>query len=238
MSDLESQLDDLVAANRILAHEGVVDAFGHVSLRHPVERDRFFLSCSRAPELVTRDDLMLFDLAGQAIGGDGRPPYTERFIHSALYEMRADVGAVIHNHSPAVIPFGVTGAPIRPLIHLAGIIGLGTADGAPPLWDIRTRFGETDLLVRNQEHGRDLAHSVGSGRVALMRGHGCVVAAATLRDAVMTAIYLQLNATLQMQALRLGEPTYLSPGEITRTGKMGPIALERAWEYWRRRAGC
>jgi ribulose-5-phosphate 4-epimerase/fuculose-1-phosphate aldolase len=232
VTDLLTALDDLVAANRILASEGVVDGFGHVSVRHPERADRFLLACSRAPALVTREDLIVHDLAGEALDGERRPLYAERFIHSALYEMRPDIGAVVHNHSHAVIPFSVTGVPIRPLFHLAGVIG-----ATLPVWDIRAKFGETNMLVTSQEQGRDLAASVGSGRVALMRGHGCVVAASGVREAVMIAIYLQVNASLQMEALRLGTPTYLSPGEIERTGRISPLGLDRALEYWRRRAG-
>ena len=232
MSELNAVLEDLVAANRILANEGVVDGFGHVSVRHPDWPDCFLLACSRAPALVTREDLMVHGLTGEPVEADRRPLYAERFIHSAIYELRPDVGAIVHNHSHAVIPFGVTGVPIRPLFHLAGIIG-----AAAPVWDIRTKFGDTNLLVTSQEQGRDLAMALGAGRVALMRGHGCVVAAATLREAVMTAIYLQINAGLQMEALRLGEPVYLSPGEIERSGKVSPLSLNRAWEYWLRRAG-
>src|SRR5882724_1302999 len=157
MSTLAERLDDLVAANRILAREAVVDGFGHVSIRHPEEPSRFVLSCSRAPALVTAADLMEYGLDGAPLDRQGRALYAERFIHSGLYELRPDVGAVIHNHSHAVIPFGVTGVPIRPLFHLAGVIG-----EAPPVWDIRTRFGDTDMLVVTQEHGRDLAGTVGS----------------------------------------------------------------------------
>jgi HCOMODA/2-hydroxy-3-carboxy-muconic semialdehyde decarboxylase len=233
MSDCAHALRDLVAANRILAREGVVDGFGHASIRHPEQPGRFILSRSRAPELVAMDDLMVFEPDGAPVDPQGRALYAERFIHAALYEARPDVGAVIHNHSHAVIPFSVTDVPLRPMIHLAGSIG-----DRPPVWDIRTRFGDTDMLVVTMEQGRDLASTVGAGRVALMRGHGCVVAGATIREAVMIAIYLQINAALQMEAMRLGEPRFLTPGEVALTGKLAPLGVDRAWEYWRRRAGA
>ncbi|HEV3177544.1 MAG TPA: class II aldolase/adducin family protein [Stellaceae bacterium] len=235
MSDLERVMSELVVANRILAREGVVDAFGHISARHPERPDRYIMSRSRAPELVTADDLMVFELDGTPVDPRGRQPYAERPIHSGLYEARADVQAVIHNHSHAVIPFSVTRAQLRPMIHVAAPMG-----AAAPVWDIRDRFGDGEMLVVTLEQGRDLARTVGEGAVALMRGHGCVVASHTIKLAVMTAVYTQVNARLQMDALRLGEPKYLSRSEIETMTKrqQTPLASERAWEYWRQRAGA
>lgn len=235
MSDLDTVLRDLVIANRILAREGVVDTFGHVSVRHPERPDRYFISRSRAPELVTVEDLMEFELDGTPVDARGRTPYGERFIHSALFEARPEVQSVIHNHSQTVIPFSVTNVPLRPLSHVAAPMGHDA-----PVWDIRDKFGDTDLLVVNMEQGRDLARAVGKGAVALMRGHGCVVAGASIRKAVFTAVYLQVNARLQLDSLRLGEPTYLSPGEVDLATKrqFSPLALDRAWEHWRLRAGA
>ena len=237
MTDLTASLNELVAANRILAREGVVDAFGHVSIRHPDNPDRYFMSCSRSPALVSLDDLMEFTLDGTPIDRRGRTMYAERHIHGALYEARADVNAVIHNHSLAVIPFGVVpGAKLRPLLHVAGGMGRDI-----PVWDIRTGFGDaTDLLVANMDQGRDLARAHGRGAVTLMRGHGCAISAAALKSATLIAIYTQANAEIQMAALRLGEPTYLSPGEIGATAKtmQSPLAIDRAWDYLRTRAGC
>ena len=227
-------LQELAVANRILAHEGVVDAFGHVSIRHPQRRDRFFMSRSRAPELVTVDDLMEFELDGTLVEARGRTPYSERFIHGAIYEARPDVTCVIHNHSHAIIPYGVTPVKLRPLLHVAASIGEEI-----PVWDIARKFGDTDMLVVNMDQGRDLAATLGQNRVALMRGHGCAVAGRTLREAVFTAIYLQVNATLQTQALLLSdEVKFLSAGEAARAKAMTsqPIGLDRAWEYWKMRA--
>lgn len=231
---LAQAVGELVRANRILAHEEVVDAFGHVSMRHPEHPDRYLLARSRSPELVTEDDIMTFALDGSALGGDTRRPYGERFIHGAAYEKRPDVHAVVHNHSPEVIPFGLTGGRIRPLMHVCAPIGASI-----PIWDIRTKFGDTNLLVVNMEQGRDLAAALGAGTTALMRGHGCVVVGRGVREVVMTAIYLKLNARLQAEAMRMGEPQFLSPGEIERCTELqfSPLGLERAWEYWCARAG-
>jgi ribulose-5-phosphate 4-epimerase/fuculose-1-phosphate aldolase len=227
-------LRDLAIANRILAREGVVDAFGHVSIRHPERADRFFLSRSRSPELVTVEDLMEFALDGTPIDARGRTPYAERFIHGAIYEARKDVQSVIHNHSNEIIPYGVTPVKVRPLLHMGAVIGDNV-----PVWDIRRKFGDTNMLVTSMEQGRDLAATLGENRVALMRGHGCAVAGSTLREAVFTAIYLQVNARLQTEALKLSEKVeYLSAGELAKAKEMlsQPIGLERAWEYWTMRA--
>jgi len=235
MSDLDRVVSELVIANRILAREGVVDAFGHISARHPLRPDRYLMSRSRAPELVTAEDLMEFELDGTPVDPKGRQPYAERPIHSGLYEVRADVQSVIHNHSYAVIPFSVTRAQLRPMIHVAAPMGASV-----PVWDIRDKFGDGEMLVVTQDQGRDLARAVGQGSVALMRGHGCVVASQSIKLAVMTAVYTQVNARLQMDALRLGEPKYLTQSEIESMTKrqQTPLASERAWEYWRQRAGA
>lgn len=231
---MKDDLRDLAIANRILAREGVVDAFGHVSLRHPGRPDRFFLARSRSPELVTPDDLMEFALDGTPVDARGRTPYSERFIHGAIYEKRPDVHSVIHNHSHEIIPYGITPVKLRPVLHVGGAIGEEV-----PVWDIRRKFGDTNMLVVNMDQGRDLAATLGRNRVALMRGHGCAVAGTTLREAVFTAVYLQVNAKLQTEAMALSDDVqYLSPGELALTKEMlsQQIGLDRAWEYWTRRA--
>jgi HCOMODA/2-hydroxy-3-carboxy-muconic semialdehyde decarboxylase len=235
MSDLDRVVADLVAANRILAREGVVDAFGHISVRHPERPDRYIMSRSRAPELVTVDDLMVFELDGTPVDAKGRQPYAERAIHSGLYAARPDVHSVVHNHSYDVIPFSVTRVQLRPMIHVAAPMG-----ATVPVWDIRDKFGDGDMLVVTEAQGRDLAQAVGQGSVALMRGHGCVVASQSIKLAVMTAVYIQVNARLQIEAMRLGEPKYLTDGEIEAMTKrqQTPVASDRAWEYWRARAGA
>lgn len=231
--ELERVVGDLVAANRILAHEGVLDAFGHVSVRHPSDPGRYLLARSRSPELVEADDLIVFTLDGTPIDDD-RTPYNERFIHGAIYEARPEIQAVVHSHAEDVLPFAVTNAALRPVVHVASCIGARV-----PLWDIRDAFGDTNLQVRTMEQGRDLARTLGSERVALMRGHGFAAAGRSLLEAVRIAIYLPMNARVFINASRLGVVIPLSDGEIAVRGAGAPDPPEyrRAWEYWCRRAG-
>jgi HCOMODA/2-hydroxy-3-carboxy-muconic semialdehyde decarboxylase len=232
MPSLAELIEDLVTANRILATQGIVDSFGHVSIRHPDNPQRYLLSRSRAPERVETADIMEFTLEGDAVDAKGRKPYLERFIHGAAYEKRPDVMAVIHNHSPGVIPYGVTGHKMRPIMHMCGTIGHEV-----PVWDQRKKFGDTDLLVTSMAMGRDLVKTLGKGRTALMRGHGCVVAGPDLRQTVYTAVYLELNAKLQMQAEAMGKVKFLSKGEVERvTATTTPANVNRAWENWCRKA--
>jgi HCOMODA/2-hydroxy-3-carboxy-muconic semialdehyde decarboxylase len=224
----------LVAANRILAHEGVVDAFGHVSIRDPRNASRYVLSRSRSPELVERGDLMEFDLDGTPLDARGRTPYGERMIHGAIDEARADVHAVVHNHSYAVLPFTVVERPLRPLIHMAAVIGPHV-----PVWDVRDEFGDTDLLVRRMDQGRSLARALANDTCLLFRGHRAVVAARNVKEAVMIAFYLQVNAQVQLAALGLGAPQTLSDEEIALASEtqFSPLALDRVWESFCVRAG-
>jgi HCOMODA/2-hydroxy-3-carboxy-muconic semialdehyde decarboxylase len=233
-SDVPRELKRLVAANRILANEGVVDAFGHVSVRDPRNAERFWLSRSRSPALVELDDLMEFSLDGNAIDARGRTPYGERVIHAAVYAARKDVQSVVHNHAYDVLPFTITDEPLRPVVHTASVIGAEI-----PVWDIRTKFGATDMLVRSIEQGRDLAAALGDNTCALLRGHGAVVVGASIERAVLTAIYLQVNAKVLSQALQLGKPEPLSGEEIARSSEtqFSPLALDRSWEYFCQRAG-
>jgi ribulose-5-phosphate 4-epimerase/fuculose-1-phosphate aldolase len=232
---LEKALRDVVIANRILAHESVVDAYGHVSVRHPLDPTRYLLSRSRAPELVERGDIVEFDLEGKAVSGDTRAPYLERFIHGAIYEARPDVQAVVHAHAEAVLPFTISATALRPVVHMASFIGARI-----PVWDIRDNFGDTNLLVVNMAQGRDLARGLGGERVALMRGHGFVAAGRSLPEAVRIGVYMPVNARVLLDALRLGEVKALSRGEIEAHASMKPDdpAMWRAWEYWAVRAGC
>jgi len=180
---LEKARRDVVIANRILAHEGVVDAYGHVSVRHPLDPTRYLLSRSRAPELVERGDIVEFDLEGKSVGGDTRAPYLERFIHGGLYEARPDVQSVVHNHSPSVIPFGVTEHKLKPLLHMCANIGHEVKT-----WDSHDKFGDTALLVETVDMGRDLAQAVGPCPTILMRGHGATVAGNSVRHAVFKGL--------------------------------------------------
>jgi len=233
MSASAPVLDELVTANRILAREGVVDSFGHVSIRHPDRDDRYVLSRARAPECIEVEDLMEFALDGTPIDPAGRTPYAERYIHGAVYEVRSEVRAVVHHHSASVIPFSVTAARLSPVMHMCAGIGSHV-----PTWDSRARFGDTNLLVTNAEMARDLAGALGPRLAILMRGHGAVVAGASLREVVFNSIYLQLNADLLMKAKVLGDVTFLSEGEIAAILRSrGSFTFERAWEFWCRRAG-
>lgn len=237
MSAIEALLEDIVAANRILAAEGVCDAFGHVSVRNPENPTRYFLSRARAPELIVREDIMEFELDGTPVGGDTRKPYLERFIHGSLYEARPDVNSVIHSHSRSVIPFTVTRQKLRPIVHSCATIGHDV-----PVWDAQTNFGDTNLLISSVDMGRDFAGVLAKGRSALMRGHGSTVVGKSIREAVYTAVYLEVNARLQLSAHALGQITFLTDGEIDKIqsrladAKPGE-GYDRAWESWCRHAG-
>jgi ribulose-5-phosphate 4-epimerase/fuculose-1-phosphate aldolase len=238
MSTLDTLLQDLVIANRILAKEDVVDAYGHISLRHPDKPNHFFISRSLAPELIERDDIVELGLDGQPVRDETRPLYLERFIHAAIFEARADIHAVVHAHAEDTLPFGVAQAtPLKPVIHSGSFIGAHV-----PVWDIADKFGDTDLLVRNMDHGRDLARCLGNNNVALMRGHGFASAGRSLIEVVRMSVYLPRNARALMRAQQLGgEIKYLSEGEIgARASGYKPYAPEtwRAWEYWANKAGC
>jgi len=235
MDKFTKTLREVVIANRILARENVVDAYGHVSIRHPDNPGRYLMSRSRSPELVTLGDVMEFSLDGTAVDDD-RTPYAERHIHGAIYEARPEVNSVVHNHSHAVIPFGVTPTPLRPIAHVGASIGKEV-----PVWDIRHHFGDTNLLVVNMEQGRNLAEELGDNNVVLMRGHGCAVTGTSVQGAVMTSIYLQVNAQLQQDTLQMSEQIeYLSDGEIDQCAEifLSDFSIKRAWEYFQRRAAA
>lgn len=233
MRKLDFILEELVTANHILAREGVVDSFGHISVRHPDNPQHYLLSRARAPERIEVPDIMEFTLAGDPIDARDRRSYLERFIHGAIYEARPDVHAVVHNHSPSVIPFGITGTQIKPVLHMGAAIG-----HAVPTWDSHDHFGDTDLLVRDMVMGRDLARFLGSGRTALMRGHGSVVAGTGIRHAVYVAVYLEVNAKLQMNAMMMGDIKFLSEGEVDAVvARTASYTIDRAWENWCLRVG-
>ena len=226
-------LEDLVAANRILAQHSIVDAWGHVSVRSRQVTSRYFLSRSLAPAIVTLADIIEFDLDGNATRPDARSFYLERFIHGEIYRARPDVNAVVHCHAPSLIPFGVSTVPLRPLYHLAAFIG-----GGLPVFEIRESGGMTDMLVNDRGRGRALALALGSRPAALMRGHGAVIVGSSLPIAVGRSIYLDLNATLQTTAIALGGPIrYLDPqeaGNVMAAGENGGYA--RGWELWKQQA--
>ena len=233
MSKLDFVVEEIVTANRILANEGIVDSFGHVSARHPDKPDHYLLSRARAPERIEPGDIVEYKLDGTPIDERGRTPYLERFIHGAIYEARPDVQSVVHNHSPSVIPFGVTGTKLKPLLHMCASCGHEV-----PIWDCRDNFGDTTLLVSDMAMGRDLARHLAHRPTTLMRGHGATVVGRSVRHAVFISVYLEVGAKLQMQAMAMGEIKFLSPGEVDKiVARVNDYTLNRAWENWARRAG-
>jgi ribulose-5-phosphate 4-epimerase/fuculose-1-phosphate aldolase len=226
----ENLLDDLVAANRILAEHGVIDAYGHVSIRSPDDPKRFFLARAIAPETVQREDILEYDLDAQALDARGRESVSERFIHSEIYRVRPDVIAVVHNHSPSVVPFSVTGVKMRALFHMASFIG----DGLPN-FEIRKAKKGSDLLVRTPRLGVALAKTLGRQPAALMRGHGSVVTGENLQRAVGRSIYLEMSARMQMQAMMLSKNiTFLDAAEVKASAPVQDY--KRAWPLWRQKA--
>lgn len=239
MSTLDAAIQDLVIANRILAREEVVDAYGHVSVRHPDDPGRFLIARSLAPELVGPDDIVELDLDGRPLHADGRSLYLERFIHAAILKARPEIMAVVHAHAEDTLPFGIaTATKLRPVIHSGSFIGAEV-----PVWDIADNFGgATNLLVTDMAQAADLARALGGNNVALMRGHGFAAAARSLIEVVRLSVYLPRNARALQRALALGgEIEYLAPGEIAaRNRGYRPTSVEtwRAWEYWANKAGC
>ncbi|WP_297836528.1 class II aldolase/adducin family protein [Pseudomonas sp.] len=235
MSEHQSVRRELAIANRILAHEQVFDSYGHVSVRHPIDPERFFLAASVSPEQVQVEDILEYGIDGQPITATARAQYSERFIHAAIYARRPDINAVVHAHTESVLPFTVSSTKLRPLLHVAAIIGHDI-----PVWDMHADFGDTDLLVTNPDHAGSLAETLGSGRVVLMRGHGFTGAAASLELAVRVAIYLKINAQAQSAAMAMGPVKFLSEGEVAAVdARMGsPKATSRVWENWAHRCGA
>lgn len=230
MSILDSIIDDLVSANRILAGLDVLDGFGHVSARHPERADRYLLSRSLAPELVTGDDIMTFNLQSVSEDGDTRQPYLERFIHGQIYARRPDVHAVVHSHAAAVVPFGAAPTPLRPIFHMSSFLRTTT-----PVFEMREKFGNTDLLVRNDAQGAALAEVLAASSVVLMRGHGYCVVAATLPIAVFRAYYTRLNADLQQRAIALAGDAvnYLNAEEAALSEATNESVIARPWGLWK-----
>ena len=225
-------IHDLVIANHILVNEGVLDGFGHISVRHDQLPERFLIARSMAPGLVTADDILACDLDGHVHDERGRKTYVERYIHSEIYRARPDVMAVVHSHSPAVIPFGVTSARLRPICHMSGFLG-----AAVPVFEIRHTAGEnSDLLIRNKVLGQALTQTLGNSAVALLRGHGNVVVGMSIQQVVFRAINTENNARLQSEAMRLGEINYLTPQEAQATSDMNDEHLDRPWQVWKKRA--
>jgi len=226
-------IDKLVLANRILYRQGVVDGFGHVSVRHDRSADHFLLARNMAPGLVRREDIVTFDLDGAALDAAGRRVYLERFIHGEIYRARPDVQSVVHSHSPNVIPFGVTGTSLQPVFHMSGFLAEGSA-----LFEIRDVAGDTDMLISNASLGVALAAALGARSTVLMRGHGSTVVGASLEQAVYRAIYAEVNARLQTQAKQLGDVTYLNANEASKAAATNDTQLPRVWDLWTREIGA
>jgi len=229
---IKGLIDDLVSANHILFKEGVVDGFGHVSVRDERNPERFLLARSIAPATVKARDVMEFGMDGEPLSPRGRKPYLERYIHSEIYRARPDVIAIVHSHSPALIPFGITGSSLKPVFHMSGFLSAAT-----PIFEIREAGGPaTDMLIRDRKLGAALARSLGPASFALMRGHGAVAVGGTLKQVVYRAIYAEVNARLQSEAMRLGTVNYLNDQEAANAARTIDGVIDRPWELWKKRA--
>lgn len=227
----EEAIDQCVLANRILANEGVLDAFGHVSVRNPENGETFFQSRSLSPDLVTKEDILEIDFDGNVIPDTNRTPYGERIIHGAILRARSDMNAVFHGHPHSVIPFSSTGIPIQPIAHFASMF----YEGIPIYDDYDVSSG---MLIASLEEGERVARVLGNSRALLLRDHGCIVVGENVQFMVMSSIYLRDNAAIQQRALQIGKPKYLSYEEGRQSCKVmgSATALERAWSYWVERA--
>jgi len=224
----EQRIQDLVTANHILADQGVLDGFGHVSVRSLKNPSHYYIARRQAAALVTREDILEFDEDSQPADPKGPTTYSERYIHGEIYRLRHDVQAVVHSHSPAVIPFGVTNVPLRPIMHMAGFLSQTT-----PIFEIRKVAGDDNgILVTNAKTGSALATALGNSAVVLMRGHGIAVVASSLRDVVFRGIYTQEDAQIEAEALRLGSPVFLNEMEAAKVDAANSATMLKAWDLW------
>ena len=227
-------IEDLVAANRILADHGLLDGWGHISVRHNRDPNRYLMARGMSADLVTAKDILEFDLDSRPVDTHGLPMsalFTERYIHGEIYKARPDVIAIVHTHAPSLIPFGVTKVPLQPMYHRSAFIAFGI-----PVFEIRERAGMTDMLIRNPTLGRNLAETLGDHPAALMRGHGAVVTGPSLPRVVGRTIFLALNATLQAQAMSMGTPiTYMDLEEAHKIEEREGHGLARTWEGWKQK---
>lgn len=220
----EQHIADLVVANHILANEKALDGYGHISVRSLKNPTHFYMSRSRAPALVTAADIMEFDENSQPVDPQGRATYLERFIHGEIYRARPDVNAVVHSHAPEVIPFSVTNVPFQAITHVGAFLGSTPV----PVFEIRDVAGpQNDMLVRDNKTGAGLAKALGSRTVVLMRGHGMAVTGPSVRMTVAHALFTQLNARIELEALKLGKPVFLNASEATRID-----LIDRPWSIW------
>ena len=225
-------IEDLVYANRILYQQEVLDGFGHVSVRSDKDPSHFLMSRSMAPALVTSNDIMEYGSDGEPLDARGRNSYVERYIHAAIYRVRPDVKAIVHSHSPDIIPYSVTGVTLRPVYHVTAFLRLGA-----PVFDSHDGFGDTDMLIRDNKLGDGLAKVLGNSGVALIRGHGFVAVANSTPIVVYRAIYTQLNARVQGEGMKLGTIKYLTPGEAEKAQAIVEATVGRPWELWKTQVG-
>jgi ribulose-5-phosphate 4-epimerase/fuculose-1-phosphate aldolase len=226
---LDAARYELALANRIIANEGVLDGFGHVSIRHPNDPSRYLLARSRSPELIEPSDLLEFTLDSEPVVPPKGEMYGERVIHGCIYQARPDVNAVCHHHSPSVLPFCVTGIGLEPVFHMGAVMGQ-----VVPFWDSRDEFGDTNLMVVKPEEGRSLARALGPHWMVLMRRHGATLAGTTLRELVFRTVYSHANAEIQLRSMMLGTIGALNEGERRHSEprQLQPRPMSRAWEYW------
>lgn len=229
MVSIDEVRSQVALGNRILANERVLDAFGHVSMRHPADPNRYFLSRSRAPELVEPADVLEYDLDSNPVKVTDQRLYAERVIHGEMYKARPDVMAVVHHHAPAVMPFCISGVELLPVMHLGAVIGPKV-----PMWDQYDEFGDTNLLLVKPEEGASLARALGQAPLVLMKGHGATVVGSTIQELVFRAIYSCRNAEYQFAAHMLGKVMPLRPGEVEKSAQINamPTSSFRTWEYW------
>lgn len=224
---LHDHVAKLVTANHILYKQNIVDGFGHISVRHPSDARQFLLSCNRAPGLVQASDILVYNADGELVAPSEKRSYLERFIHSEIYKARPDVMSVVHSHSQSVIPFGATGQRLRPIFHMSGFLGSGSAH-----FEIREGAGNTDMLIRDSGLGKALARSLGKHNCVLMRGHGSTTTAPSIEIAVYRAIYAEINAKLQIQAAALGPINFLNEHEAVLAAACTEGQVLRAWDLW------
>ncbi len=234
-SDLNSHvIRDLVIANRILAREGVIDDFGHVSVRNPANPNRYFIARSRSPEIVSADDIVEFTLEGEPVQAENRRLYIERALHGAIYMARPDVNSVVHHHARSILPFTITELPLKPVFHMAAVIGAEV-----PKWDSQDEFGDTNMLIDDLPKGHSVARALGDGSTVVLRGHGAVCVAPGLAAACFLSVYMMENARVLLETLPHGNPVYLTSGEVEQTAKLllSDVPMNRAWDYYKARAG-
>lgn len=227
---VKTAVEELVLANHILYDQNAVDGYGHISVRNPINPNTFFLARSVAPSMVQVDDIMEFDMDGKALNGDTRTAYGERFIHSGIYKRRQDVNSVVHGHAAPVLPYGLTGKSLKPVYHMSAFLGEGA-----PIFEIRQYAKpspDTDMFVSNMDLGEGLAQTLGKHYFVLMRGHGYAAAADSIRKVVFRSVYAVQNAAIQSEAMKIGNPKYLTAEEALKSKETIEKTINRPWELW------